>query len=123
VHPSDSRSIAARCLASWTSGDLDGLRELLADDVTFDGPLGHTEGADDYVSGVARMARMVTAAEQQQLIADGDEVVILYELITHDPPARIPTAGVYRIRDGKVASVRAFFDPRPLTEAAPAPPS
>jgi ketosteroid isomerase-like protein len=120
VHPSDPRSIAARCLACWTGGDLDGLRELLADDVTFDGPLGHTEGADEYVRGIARMAEIVTTAEQQQLIADGDDVVILYELVTHDPPARIPTAGIYRIRDGRVAAVRAFFDPRPLTEAAPA---
>jgi ketosteroid isomerase-like protein len=66
------------------------------------------------------MAELVTAAEQQEVIADGGDVVLVYELITHDPPARIPTAGIYRIRDGKVASVRAFFDPRPLTEAAPA---
>lgn len=116
---SDPRAIAARCLTCWTSGDLDGLRELLADDVTFTGPLGQTEGADEYVTGVARMAALVSAAEQQQVIGDGDDVVLLYDLITHDPPARIPTAGVYRIRDGKVASVRAFFDPRPLTEGAP----
>src|SRR5262245_43024937 len=68
VHPSDPRSIAARCLACWTGGDLDGLRELLTDDVTFDGPLGHTQGADEYVRGVARMAEIVTTAEQQQLI-------------------------------------------------------
>jgi limonene-1,2-epoxide hydrolase len=26
--------------------------------------------------------------------------------------ARIPTAGWYRVRDEKIASVRAFFDPR-----------
>jgi ketosteroid isomerase-like protein len=120
VHDTDPRSIAARCLTCWTSGDLDGLRELLADDVTFTGPLGQTEGADDYVTGVARMAELVTAAEQLQVIGDGEDVVVLYDLITHDPPARIPTAGWYRIRDGKVASVRAFFDPRPLTERAPA---
>ena len=49
---------------------------------------------------------------------DGDDVCILYDLVTNDPPDTIPTVGWYRVKDGKVVSVRAFFDPRPLLEGA-----
>ena len=62
----EPKAIASRCLAAWSSGDLDTTRSL----------------------------------------------------VTHVPAARIPTAGWYRVRDGKIASVRAFFDPRPLTSAS-----
>jgi limonene-1,2-epoxide hydrolase len=42
-------------------------------------------------------------------------VCIVYDLITKAPPATIPTAGWYKVRDGRITSVRAFFDARPLT--------
>ena len=51
----------------------------------------------------------------------GDNVCIIYDLVTKTPPARIPTAGWYRVQDGKVTSVRAFFDPRPLMPAGSGP--
>ena len=94
----EPKAIASRCLAAWSSGDLDTTRSLLHDDVVFTGPLGATEGADAYIEGIQAMIKIVERAEQ--------------------PAARIPTAGWYRVRDGKIASVRAFFDPRPLTSAS-----
>lgn len=108
-------AIASRCLAAWSSGDLDTTRSLLHDDVTFTGPLGATEGADAYIEGIQGMVRIVERAEQREAFGDGEDVCIIYDLVTHVPAARIPTAGWYRVRDGKITSVRAFFDPRPLT--------
>jgi ketosteroid isomerase-like protein len=111
----DAASAAITCLEAWTSGDLATTRSLLADDVTFEGPLGHTEGIDDYMRGIEGMAKMVERAVPVQVIAHGDNVCVIYDLITSSPPATLPTAGWYHVRDGKITSVRAFFDPRPLT--------
>jgi ketosteroid isomerase-like protein len=108
-------AIASQLLAAWSSGDLDTTRALLDDHVTFTGPLGTTAGADAYVEGIQGMVRIVERAEQREAFGDGEDVCIIYDLVTHTPAARIPTAGWYRVRDGKVTSVRAFFDPRPLT--------
>jgi ketosteroid isomerase-like protein len=116
--PTDPRSVATACLEAWTTGDLDRTRTLLHDDVTFAGPLASTEGVDDYMTGIDRMSAIVSRADQQQVLVDGDDVCIVYDLVTNDPPAMIPTVGLYRIRDGKVVSVRAFFDPRPLLSTA-----
>ena len=38
----EPKAIASRCLAAWSSGDLDTTRSLLHDDVVFTGPLGAT---------------------------------------------------------------------------------
>jgi ketosteroid isomerase-like protein len=105
---------ASRCLEAWTSGDLETTRSLLSDDVTFEGPLGHTEGADAYVSGVARMADSVTGVELKKLIVEGDDVCIMYDLQSKLAGA-VPTVGWYHFRGDKIESVRAYFDPRQLT--------
>jgi len=44
---------------------------------------------------------------------DGEDVFIVYDLLT-DVADPIPTAGWYRVRDGRIASLRVYFDPRPL---------
>jgi ketosteroid isomerase-like protein len=114
----DPRTVATDCLAAWTTGDLDRTRALLDADVTFTGPLASTEGVDAYMTGIDRMSSIVTRADQHEVIVDGDDVCIAYDLVTNDPPATIPTVGWYRVRNGKVVSVRAFFDPRPLLHGA-----
>jgi hypothetical protein len=60
---------------------------------------------------------LLSAQNSVEGFGEGEDVCIIYDLVTHTPTARIPTAGWYRVRDGKIASVRAFFDPRPLTFA------
>jgi ketosteroid isomerase-like protein len=112
---SEAGDVASRCLAAWSSGDLETARSLLHDDVTFTGPLGHTEGADAYIDGIKGMVRIVERVDQHEAISQGGDVCIIYDLVTSTPPATIPTAGCYKVRDGRIASVRAFFDPRPLT--------
>jgi hypothetical protein len=44
--PDDARSIATRCLYSWTNGDFETTRKLVTDDVTFIGPLGTATEVD-----------------------------------------------------------------------------
>ena len=115
----DPKELASDCLAAWSSGDLETTRSLLSDEVTFAGPLGSTRGADEYIEGIKGMVKIVDRAEQREVFAEGADVCIVYDLVTKTPPARIPTAGWYKVHDGKITSVRAFFDPRPLTPAGP----
>ena len=113
----DVRTTAVACLESWSSGDFDRTRTLLADDVTFLGPLGSTAGGDEYVEGVRGLAEIVDHIEIHAATVDDDgNVAILYDLVTK-PAGPIPTVGWYEVRDGLVRSVRAFFDPRPLLDA------
>jgi ketosteroid isomerase-like protein len=92
---------------------------LLQDDVTFVGPMGATQGAQDYVDGIERMGSMVSSARQTKLVVEGDDVCIMYDLVT-DRDGAVPAVGWYHFRDGKIDSVHAYFDPSPLaTKTAP----
>jgi len=109
----DAKAVASQCLHAWSTGDFETCRSFLDDDVTFVGPLGSTTGADDYIRGVQRLAQMVEGVEQKLVFGEGDDVCIIYDLITTQA-GPVPTAGWYHLRDGKIASVRPYFDARPL---------
>jgi hypothetical protein len=111
--PRDLASHASTCLAASTSGDFETTRTLLSDDVTFDGPLGHTEGADAFVSGAARSQENVRTVELKQLVVDGDDVCIMYDLVS-DAAGVVPTVSWYHFKDDKIDAVHAYFDPRSL---------
>jgi len=113
----DPKAIATKCLASWSKGDLATTRSLLDDSVTFVGPLGATEGADAYIEGVKRLAQIVEEIDQHEVFGEGEDVCVIYDLVTASPQATIPTAGWYKVRGGRIVSVQAFFDARPLVPA------
>jgi ketosteroid isomerase-like protein len=109
----DNAIIASECLQAWTSGDFASARATLDDNVEFLGPLGTTRGADAYIEGVQGFARSIDRVEINHSISENEHAVLLYALVTKDGK-RVPTAGHYIVRDGKIVSVRAYFDPRPL---------
>ena len=76
------KQTATACLEAWTSGDFDQARDLMADNVTFDGPLGHTEGADAYIDGVRQFAQNVERVEIDKVIAERGEVCVMYDLVS-----------------------------------------
>jgi ketosteroid isomerase-like protein len=111
---SDNATTARRCWQAWTvaGGDTEAVRALLTDDMTFRGPLGETNGADEYVAGLRGLSQAIDGAEERAVIADGDDVCVVYDLLANGK--RIPTVGWYHFRDGRISAVRAFFDPRPM---------
>jgi ketosteroid isomerase-like protein len=60
---------------------------------------------------------MVTGVQRHKVFVDGDDVCVIYDLNTVPVP-RSPTAEWYRVRAGKIASIRVFFDARPFAESA-----
>ena len=87
-------------------------------EITFAGPFGIAEGADAYLDGLRKFrARGVQTVEIRSVFQEGEEACVIYDLVTNSPAGTIPSAGWYHLRDGKIVSVRAFFDARLL--AAP----
>jgi ketosteroid isomerase-like protein len=105
--------IVERYFAAWTSGDFETARALLCDDLAFVGPFDTFDSADDLIRALRGLASVVTGAERRGLVADGDEVCVIYDLHTQ-PIERAAIAEWFRVRDGKIASLEAFFDARPF---------
>jgi ketosteroid isomerase-like protein len=109
----DASSVVTTYVKAWTSGDFDTARSTLHDDVTFVGPLGTADGVDDCMRGLRGLKQIVESSERRKVFADGDDVCLVYDLITNTA-GTIPTAGWFQLRDGRIAAIRVFFDARPL---------
>src|SRR5689334_7648872 len=109
----DPGSVAATYFDSWQAQDFDRLRSVLADDVTFDGPLAQLDNADDCFEGLRRLAGMTTRIDVEKRFVDGADVLTWFVLHTSvaDP---VPTANWSHVEDGRITAIRVAFDARGL---------
>jgi ketosteroid isomerase-like protein len=109
-----SRAVADKFFKAWTTGDVETARGLLHDNVSFSGPIDKFDNADAYIGALRGLAQIVKAAEEQKVFVDGNDVCVIYDLVTNTPVGAAPTAEWYHVRDGKISAVRVFFDARPF---------
>ena len=105
--------LAETYFAAWQQQDAAALREILADDVTFDGPMATLDNADDAVAGLMGLASATTELTVRKRLADGDDVITWFEISTSDA-GPLPTANWTHVEDGRIVAIRVAFDPRPL---------
>jgi ketosteroid isomerase-like protein len=98
---------------AWTSKDFEKARSLLHDDLSFKGPIETLDNADALMRSLEGLAQIVTGAERRALLEQENQVVVIYDLHTVPIPTA-PVAEWYTVRDGKIASMQAFFDARPF---------
>lgn len=99
---------------AWQAKDFDRLRSVLADAVTFRGPLGSADDAEQCLAGLRGMSRIVTGININKMWADGPDVLTWFDLHT-TKASPTPTANWMHVEDGKIARIRVTFDPRELT--------
>ena len=102
-----------RYFDAWTSNDFDTARSLLEDDLEFRGPIDTFDNADALIESIKGLSQILTGAHRRGVVADGDQVCVIYDLETA-PVGTAPVAEWYRVREGKIASLQAFFDARPF---------
>lgn len=106
-------SLADSYIRAWLGRDFGTLRGLLADDVTFAGPLAQIDNADECVAGLRKMSEIVTDIVVREQLADDTDVITWFDLHTTVAPP-IPTANWSHVEDGKITRIQVAFDPRPL---------
>jgi ketosteroid isomerase-like protein len=112
------QDIATTYFASWKAKDFDRLRSVLADDVSFVGPLAQLEGAAACREGIERLGEITTDIVVEKVFVDGPDVLTWFELHTEvAPPASV--ANWSHVEDGKITRIRVTFDPRPLVSPDP----
>jgi SnoaL-like domain len=106
--------VGAAYFEAWKRGDFAAVRSILAEDATFEGPLGLAANADECVEGLKRMSAIMTDVVVTKTFTDGPDVLTWFELHTVSTEP-LPVVNWRHVRDGKIASIRVTFDPRPLT--------
>jgi hypothetical protein len=106
-------AIAAAYFDAWKSGNVERVRPLLHDDVSFAGALGSTTGVEETLTGLKGMFAMTKQVEVIKRWVDGPDVLTWFELrtATTGPLAIVNWS---HIEDGRIERIRVTFDPRPL---------
>ena len=111
----NARSVGEGYFDAWTSKDFETARSLVHDDLAFRGPFESFERADDFFGSLRQVGGgLLKRADKKKVFVDGDDVCVIYDFVTDTPAGTSPTAEWYRVRDGKIAEIRVFFDTRPF---------
>ncbi len=109
----DTATVAETYFRAWLDHDWATLRSILADDVTFHGPLASLDDADSCVDGLRGMSKIMTGLDVKKTFVAGDDVLTWFDLHTSvaDPA---PTANWSHVENGKITAIQVTFDARPL---------
>jgi hypothetical protein len=110
----DAAKAAATYFDSWRAKDFEAFRSVLADDVVFDGPLGHLEGVDDVRRGMEGLGQITTDVVVRKTFTDDTDVLTWFDLHTSVAPP-ISVANWSHVEGGRITKIQVVFDPRPLT--------
>jgi len=102
----DARTAVETYFRAWQDGDFESLRTVLADDVSFRGPLGQADGAEQCVAGLRGMSQLMTGLEVRARVVEGSDVITFFDLLTGiAPPAS--TANWSHVEGGRITTARA----------------
>lgn len=93
---------------------------LVADDVKFIGPVDQAEGKASFMKLNADFFPLVRGMRMLQQFENGNEVCSIYEMDVQPPNSDVMTLKVSdwtTVRDGKVAEVKIYYDPREYVTA------
>lgn len=96
--------------------DKDLSKAPVSPDITFEDPLTQpSSGIEAWKAFVSGMLPAITDVRIKQHLADGEYVATLWEADTIW--GLIPIFECFHVVDGQITDAKAFFDPRPITNA------
>ena len=95
-------------------GDFAAARNLMHDDMVFEGPIDTFDKADDYLAANKRLSSIIQRIDLKKIFVDGNDVCVLYNMVTNTPAGTAFIAEWYQVNGGKIAYIRAVFDARPF---------
>lgn len=102
-----------RYFETWNAHDFDAFQALLADDMTFTGPLATVTGAAECRRGIEGMSQILDRVQVLATAAEGGDVITWFEMYLPDADP-VPGANWSCVEDGQVRRVRVAFDPRTI---------
>jgi hypothetical protein len=106
--------IVQRFFGAMHEGDAQTARQILRDDLSFKGPFDTFNKADDYMHALQALGAIVKGVELHKMFVDGQDVCVIYDLLTNSPAGTAPIAEWHHVEGDKIASIQVFFDARPF---------
>ena len=89
-------------------------RKFLKDNMAFKGPIAAYDKPEPYIEDLKRLHNIVKGVEMKKVFVDGDDVCLLYDMVTNTPAGTAFICEWYQVQGGKISSIRVVFDARPF---------
>jgi hypothetical protein len=99
---------------SLAKGDIAAARKLLRDDLHFRGPIDAFDKPEPYLEALQKLHPIVERVDVKKLFSDGDDVCMLYDMVTRTPAGTAFIAEWFHVKGDRIASIRTVFDARPF---------
>lgn len=113
----DIRQLATAYVTAIGDKRFDRLEELLHPDATVGGMGRKLQGRKEFAGGPRRIAPIVLRNEIKRIFVDGNEALVIYDLVTDTPAGAILTNEWLTFEDGLILSSIIVFDGRRWPEA------
>ena len=95
-------------------GDFATARKLLHDTLSFRGPIETFDSPEPYLESLKKLHHIIQRIDMKKIFADGDDVCVLYDMVTNTPAGTAFIAEWYQVKGDKIAAIRVVFDARPF---------
>jgi limonene-1,2-epoxide hydrolase len=104
-------------------GDFAAAKKLVHNNLLFQGPLDTFHSPEPYFEALKQLHPVIQRIDMKKIFADGNDVCVLYEMVTNTPAGTAFVCEWYQVKGEKIAGVRTVFDARPFAAmfAKPAP--
>jgi len=109
---SDAGQVVLSFIKALNAEDFVSAKNYVKENLSFEGVMGSRHGAAAYFKD---MEHMKFKYEVRKFFVNGDDVAVFYD-INMGAGKNIFSAGWYHLEEGKIASFKVIFDPRPLLE-------
>jgi len=106
----DPKAVALAYIEGCSKKDFDGVAELLAPDIRFEGPGNAVTGATPYLAVLRRIGSVWVRSDVRKVFVDGSDVCVIYDLVTDTSAGAVPIVEWLRVDGGRIAAVHLFFD-------------
>lgn len=89
-------------------------RKHLADRIQFVGPFDDFSKPEEYLAALQKLHPIVDRVDLHKVFVDGDDVCVLYDLVTHTPAGTAFIAEWHHVTNGTIDKIRVVFDARPF---------
>ncbi len=110
----NARDVVMAYQKALGAGDMAAARKFLHDDLSFVGPFDSFHRPEPYLEALAKLHHIVARVEPRKTFVDGDDVCLLYDMVTNTPAGTAFICEWYRVRGDWIGSIRAVFDARPF---------
>jgi hypothetical protein len=114
----DSKTIVLAYHEAFYKNDKVCVRELLANNGAFIGPLNSFTNADVFLDSASIFMQLSKKTEIKKILVDDGDVCLLYDSTTIVPSIpTLPIASWFKVESGKIKFFHVHFDPTPFIKA------